>query len=211
MTSDTVAWYDRNGAEWFATHNDPGYWEDELAAIAALVPGGRVLDVGCGPGIAAGVLQARGLKITGIDASGEMIRQARAHVPAADFRHLPWEQADQLDAEPFDGWLSMAALGVHVHPGQLTGVLRTVLSVVKPGGTGLITMKPAPETAWGLAEEDKTGLPSGRWRAVWNPGEFAACLEQAGLEITGRDTRPGGDYRGGSRGWECFLTRSRAS
>lgn len=46
---------------------------------------GPVLDVGCGPGWLTGLLGSRGLKVTGIDVSNEMLRLARIHNPYVCF------------------------------------------------------------------------------------------------------------------------------
>ncbi len=47
--------------------------------------GRALLDVGCGAGRLAGVLAAEGAQVTGIDPQEEIIREARAAVPAARF------------------------------------------------------------------------------------------------------------------------------
>jgi SAM-dependent methyltransferase len=71
------------------------YWNQEFHSLAfpileriwlPRVPASaRILDVCCGTGYLAGMLTARGYKVTGIDASSAMIGHARAHVPAAEF------------------------------------------------------------------------------------------------------------------------------
>ncbi|MDR3692219.1 MAG: class I SAM-dependent methyltransferase [Fimbriimonas sp.] len=48
--------------------------------------GGRILDLGCGPGLYAERLAALGHKVTGIDFAPAAIRYARERVPDADFR-----------------------------------------------------------------------------------------------------------------------------
>jgi SAM-dependent methyltransferase len=71
------------------------YWNEDFHSLAfpileriwlPRVPDrGRVLDVCCGTGYLAGLLTARGLRVTGIDASPAMIAHARENVPAAEF------------------------------------------------------------------------------------------------------------------------------
>jgi len=51
---------------------------DFLSEALGLAPGQEVLDVGCGPGRHALALAARGLSVTGIDASPEFVALARA-------------------------------------------------------------------------------------------------------------------------------------
>jgi SAM-dependent methyltransferase len=72
------------------------YWNEEFHALAfpileriwlpRLPRKGRVLDVCCGTGYLAALLTARGYRVTGIDASAEMIAHARQNVPAAAFQ-----------------------------------------------------------------------------------------------------------------------------
>jgi ubiquinone/menaquinone biosynthesis C-methylase UbiE len=56
--------------------------------ISQLSPGQCVLDIGCATGVPNGVLMEKaGLKVTDIDFSEEMIKQARQNVPSGEF-HL---------------------------------------------------------------------------------------------------------------------------
>ena len=49
-----------------------------LVAFAALQPGARVADAGCGPGLVAEAFLAAGFRVHGFDLSGEMVARARA-------------------------------------------------------------------------------------------------------------------------------------
>jgi SAM-dependent methyltransferase len=61
----------------------------------AVGPGTRLLDVGCGPGLAAQLAAARGACVAGLDAAEASLAIARERIPAGDFRQgemeeLPW-------------------------------------------------------------------------------------------------------------------------
>jgi SAM-dependent methyltransferase len=63
---------------------------------AGVGPGTRLLDVGCGSGVAAAIARERGAQVSGLDAAGPAIEFARARVPDGDFRvgdleELPYE------------------------------------------------------------------------------------------------------------------------
>src|SRR5438046_115741 len=72
------------------------YWNEEFHSVAfpileriwlPRVPAkGRILDVCCGTGYLAGLLAARGYRVTGIDVSPAMIAHAKQNLPAAQFR-----------------------------------------------------------------------------------------------------------------------------
>ena len=50
-----------------------------IAFCDALPPGGHALDLGCGPGFAAAEMARRGLQVTAMDASAEMVKAAGGH------------------------------------------------------------------------------------------------------------------------------------
>src|SRR5438552_9096219 len=61
--------------------------------VAALPPGARALDLGCGHGRDAAFLESRGLRLIGLDLSPGMLAQARLRTSAplveADMRAIP--------------------------------------------------------------------------------------------------------------------------
>jgi ubiquinone/menaquinone biosynthesis C-methylase UbiE len=83
-------------------------WERALS-LCPLVPGQQVLDLGCGTGDVAGMMAARGLVVTGVDANEELLAAARARYSECRFeRH----DLRRLDMPPgtFDGlWCSFTA------------------------------------------------------------------------------------------------------
>lgn len=60
---------------------------DHVSERCGLKPGDRVLDVGCGTGIFARLLAARGLQVSGVEPNDDMLRQARREdTPGVEFR-----------------------------------------------------------------------------------------------------------------------------
>ncbi len=105
--------------------------------MAELPPGGSVLDLGCGAGWAAQIMQARGFDVHALDASPEFaaIAQAKLKRPV---RIMSFEQLD--DEAVFDGiWASGALL--HVRKADLPSVLEIVARALKPGGRLLASFK----------------------------------------------------------------------
>jgi SAM-dependent methyltransferase len=77
-----------------------------------VAPGGRLLDLGCGPGTDAQTLIDAGYAVTAIDWSAAMVEQARHRVQRSaaprrgEVHQLGIDEIARLDAEPFDGALS---------------------------------------------------------------------------------------------------------
>ncbi len=101
-------------------------------------PGGRVLDVGCGPGIMAAETMRLGCEFWGVDPSSGMIGicrnrfagEPRAHFIAGDATSLP------LAHGFFDAVMCMGVIdALRDRP----RAIREMLRVLKPGGTLLLT------------------------------------------------------------------------
>jgi trans-aconitate methyltransferase len=145
----------------------------------------NILDIGCGTGHLTAKIAAIGAKITGIDRSPEMIRQAREVYP-----HFRFEVADATNIatdQRFDAVFSNATLHWIKEPGR---VVREVARLLKPdgrfvaefGGHGNIAkLVGAAERAW-----LKLQLPSPVPNPWYYPSipEYAAVLEEHGLMVT---------------------------
>jgi len=118
------------------------YWNEEFHSLAfpvleriwlPQVPAkGRVLDVCCGTGYLAGLLAHRGYRLTGVDASAEMIAHAREHAPAAEF--LVGEAAAFQVRGKFDAAVStFDSINHLLRVEELEGSLRCVAAALKPG------------------------------------------------------------------------------
>ena len=108
---------------------------DHVVGALELVPGSRVLDVGCGPGRHAHELARRGIVVHGIDISATFIELANGDAPAgATFERLDAREL-AFDAE-FDAviCLCQGAFGLMTANGDDDVVLAGMARSLRPGG-----------------------------------------------------------------------------
>ncbi len=103
---------------------------------------GRVLDVGCGPGVMVGPVIERGGTLTGVDLSPEMVAAASKRAKAlgvADRCEFKTGSADQLpfDDDSFD---AVTAMGVLEYVPDDAKALAEMARVVRPGGVVIVTV-----------------------------------------------------------------------
>lgn len=165
----------------------------DLAAFFALMPdGGRVLDLGCGPGQWAAKIKAAGFEVHATDASAEMVSLAKSdfgiNATVATFDAL-------TDVAHFDGiWANFSLL--HAPRADFPDHLRRVHLALKPGGAFHIGMK------LGTAEaRDRLG----RFYSYYGEDELITLLQEAGFAVT-RKRRGNGKGLAGSDDTFVILT-----
>jgi SAM-dependent methyltransferase len=101
MGSATVQgpWWGAQAQDWaeLAEPDQTPFYE-AVFDVLKLAPGARLLDVGCGAGLALALAAQRGASVTGLDASQGLIAIARQRLPQADIRlgdleDLPFPEA----------------------------------------------------------------------------------------------------------------------
>ena len=152
----------------------------ELLVSEGDLAGRRTLDLGCGTGTLAVALAERGGKVWGVDASPEMLAQARAKTTGARFKE------GLAEALPFkDAWFERAVLRLSLHHMNRPAALAEVVRVLVRGGRVLIaTFDPERFSGnWltgyfpSIAELDRARFP--------DAATLAAELEEAGLTEIG--------------------------
>ncbi|HEV8459981.1 MAG TPA: class I SAM-dependent methyltransferase [Gaiellaceae bacterium] len=132
-------------AEWSAQITDEprGIW---LNKLLDLLPGGDVLELGCGDGTReTGVLASR-YRTTGVDLSVEQLRRARERVPDATFVHADVTEVS-FAAQSFDAVCAFYVLS-HVPRELLPALFARVRAWLRPGGYFLATLGASDVENW---------------------------------------------------------------
>jgi SAM-dependent methyltransferase len=160
----------------------------EAAFRAAGVKAGtRLLDIGCGAGLALTVAAELGAQASGLDAAAELIAIARQRLPLADIRvgeleDLPFDAARFDVASGFNAF-QYAADRVHAlaEARRVAGGGRVIAAVW--GDPARCEMGEYINALGRLMPPPPAGAP-GPW-ALSGPGDLERLLEQAGLEPQG--------------------------
>jgi 2-polyprenyl-3-methyl-5-hydroxy-6-metoxy-1,4-benzoquinol methylase len=103
-------------------------------ALAAVQPGGRVLDLGCGRGELARAFARDGAVVTAVDYSPHAIALARTTAEDASVRFVCADATAFEDAGGYDVAVA-SGLAEHLAPDELTRLFRNVAAMLHPAGS----------------------------------------------------------------------------
>jgi cyclopropane fatty-acyl-phospholipid synthase-like methyltransferase len=143
---------------------------------AALDPGARVLDLGCGPGVPTTRELARRFVVTGLDLSAAQLTIARREVPEAAFIHADMTRV-VFGPGSFDGVVSLYAI-VHVPREEHARLLERIARWLAPGGILLAVLGARDAPDW---TGDWLGVPM--FFSGHDAEEYRRLLAAAGLSL----------------------------
>ncbi len=200
-----------------------------LIPTLGLVPGMRVLDVGCGPGRHAHALAERGIDVHGIDVSERFVDLARVDAPdGATFERLD-ARALRFDAE-FDAviCLCQGAFGLMTADGHDEVVVAGIARSLKPEGRLALSAFSSYFVArhWHDADfdadsgvnherteirnEEGESIETSLWTGCYTPRELRLLCAANGLTVDSiNSVEPGGvrvtrDHDGHRRNSSCW-------
>ncbi len=186
--AETIAVYDAQAAKYARITESEARDRQLLAFIDATPPGGRVLDLGCGPGITSRAMAKAGLQVDAIDASAEMVSMASAQ-PGVTCWQATFDQIEGVAL--YDGiWANFSLL--HAPRGALPRHLAALHKACKPGARFHIGVK----TGNG---EHRDSL--GRLYTYYSDEELSGLISDAGFAITEKRTGTGTGLSGEVAPW----------
>lgn len=191
-------WWDPQGAMRSLHELNPLrlQWIDRKASLA----GKRVVDVGCGGGVLAEAMAAKGAQVVGIDLATKLLKVAELHAlesgATVDYRQVSAEELANREPGSFDVVTCMEMLE---HVPDPASVVRACANLVKPGGWVLfstINRNPKSFVLAILGAEYVLGLlPRGthEYAKFIKPSELSSFARAAGLttsELIGMTYNP---------------------
>jgi 2-polyprenyl-6-hydroxyphenyl methylase / 3-demethylubiquinone-9 3-methyltransferase len=162
-----------------------------IERLAGGLAGKRVLDVGCGGGILAEAMAARGAAVTGIDLAEKPLKVAMLHRletgTAVDYRLMA---AEALAAEAPESFDVVTCMEMLEHVPDPASIVRACSQLVRPGGSVFFSTinRNAKSFLFAIvgAEYVLRLLPRGthEYARFIRPSELAAHCRAAGLAIT---------------------------
>jgi 2-polyprenyl-6-hydroxyphenyl methylase/3-demethylubiquinone-9 3-methyltransferase len=166
----------------------------------ALLPGKKVVDVGCGGGILSEGLAQRGAYVTGIDMGEAPLSVARLHGLESgvdvDYHQITVEELAEKEAGTYD---VVTCLEMLEHVPDPASVIASCARLLKPGGDLFLSTINRNPKAFMLAivgaEHILKMLPKGthEYKKFIKPSELTRYVRQAGLnfqDITGMVYNP---------------------
>ncbi len=148
-------------------------------------PGGRVLEIGSGPGFDADFLETLGLKVRRTDATKRFLELQAARGKTGELLDVITDPV----GGPYDAVVAMCCL-IHVPREEIDQVLAKLTQSLRPGGALLVSMR------------DGDHETTGEYHTIyWSRPDFAARLAAAGLKLLWGEFRLDCDRDG----WNTFL------
>jgi SAM-dependent methyltransferase len=193
----SAAFYNRLGADGLAARTTPGWDHQILCRLREmLLPGQRILDIGCGYGRIAIPLAQAGYDVTGLDVSDVLLQSARERA-VQQGASVRWVRESMcrmpLPNTSFDVVLCLwSAYHELLQEEEQVQAVREMRRVLRPGGWGLLEGPPyRPATTEEIVSGQRYGpgnrVSSDVVAGLQNPHfchdseSFGSLMEQAGI------------------------------
>lgn len=151
---------------------------NELEKFIKYVSSGKILDIGCGSGVAAKNIQEKGHQVYGVDLSEELLKAAKKESPNSKFYMRDMRVLGFNDSE-FDGIWHVASL-LHLEKKDVPTALNEANRVLKSGGVMYLSIKGGEGEGIEL-DKRYDGLP--KQYTYFETEEINKLLENANFEV----------------------------
>ena len=117
--------------------------------------GGKIIDVGCGPGNDTGFMTSKGFEVIGIDLSKEMLNIARQKFPKINFKQQDIRELD-FPANSFEGIFASFSL-IHIPKKDISVILNKFYKILKRDGVIYIGLQTGKSEEGFIDEPFKPG------------------------------------------------------
>lgn len=176
----TIASYNLFAPEWAAAHASQEFWRKELETFKRFLTSGKILEVGCGGGRDAQILNKAGYEYVGTDISEGLLEVARRNNPNLTFLQKSVYGLD-FPQDNFDGFWASAVL-LHIPKNRINEVLANIHRVLRNQGVGFISVKQGKGEEISDGDE-KFGDQFRRLFVLYQEDEFANHLLTSNYSI----------------------------
>lgn len=194
MDKQTINVYDQQVSAYQAMIADYANDPNLARFIKHVKANGLVLDLGCGPGVSASVMQKQGLRVDPIDASEQMVIAAN-NAFSVNARQSEFTDIDS--SNHYDGiWANFSLL--HCTNSEFHQVLPQLVSSLKTSGIFHLAMK--------LGEGEKRDA-IGRYYSYYSEQELLDICQTLGLSVLKVVLGQGPGLAGGVEPWIILLMK----
>jgi len=131
VKAESASYYDRNIQTYSQNNQNPAEFIDEFLALFHEGTG-RILDLGCGPGVNSGYMHSKNFDVLGIDVSKKMIAQASRNYPNLEFRLVDMTELS-FPPDSFEGILASYSI-IHLPKEKIPSLFAKLATMLKGGG-----------------------------------------------------------------------------
>ncbi len=192
--SETLAVYAKRAADYAERFGKAGEGPHMTAFLAEIPEGGRILDLGSGPGHTAAAMMRAGYNVEAWDASPEFVKIARDRY-GVNARLATFEDLDAREA--YDAVFANFSL-LHAPKSDMPGYLARIAKALKPKGVFHIGLKAG-------TGEKRDAI--GRFYAYYELDELTQLLADAGFRVVRERTGEEEGLDGTVAPWIILLAR----
>lgn len=189
MNNETIAAFNKFAEQYsdFAFQNILQY---ELNRFISLIPKkAKVLDLACGPGRDVQYFMDEGFEVIGIDASENIIKEAKKNVPEGNFKVMRMESLE-FPKDNFDAVWALDAIS-YIERNELKKLLATLNKILKQEGIIFISAREGEGEK--IIEYEKLGKSQIKIN-FFRQQELEKLLTENSFEILNSYTQEGEDF-----------------